>query len=412
MSADSVLHLFEAYGIEIEYMIVDSETLDVRPITDELLRSIAGSYESEIELGDIAWSNELALHVLELKTNGPSATLRGLGENFQSHVVRANELLAQFDARLLPSGMHPWMDTASEFRLWPHEYNIVYETFDRIFGCAGHGWANVQSTHLNLPFGNDEEFGRLHAAIRLVMPLIPALAASTPVADGALNGSMDRRLEYYATNAARVPSVTGSVVPEPVFSMSEYLEHLLPRIYTDLEPYDPQGVLRHEWVNARGTIARFDRMALEIRIVDVQECPVADIAVASAISAAVRAHVEEAWCDSKRQRAWDHRELAAILLQAIKDGDDAVVDHTRFLGCFGYPERGRARLGDLWQHIVETSLVPNALTEGSRTALATILTRGCLARRITEALRDDSLPSVYARLADCLAKGESFEPAH
>lgn len=30
------LHLFEAFGIELEYMIVDQDTLDVKPIADQL----------------------------------------------------------------------------------------------------------------------------------------------------------------------------------------------------------------------------------------------------------------------------------------------------------------------------------------------------------------------------------------
>ena len=412
MSDESILHLFEGYGIEIEYMIVDAETLNVRPITDELLRAVSGSFESEIELGEIAWSNELALHVVEFKTNGPSASLKGLGETFQGHIVRANELLTRFDAHLLPSGMHPWMDAARDFRLWPHEHNAVYETFDRIFGCGGHGWVNVQSTHLNLPFGNDLEFGKLHAAIRLVMPLIPGLAASTPIVDGQLTGFSDTRLNYYATNSARVPSVTGLVIPEPIFSVAEYREGLLPRIYRDLEPHDPDGVLRHEWVNARGSIARFDRMALEIRIVDVQECPAADIAVAAAISAAVRWHVEEAWCGSRQQRAWDQRELAAILKEAIKAGDEAVIDNRKLLDCFAYPEPGRASFGEVWQHIVETTLPAGELSPGSRAALEVILEQGCLARRITGAIEDDSLRNVYSRLADCLNSGTPFEPPH
>ena len=76
---------------------------------------------------------------------------------------------------LLPGGVHPWMDPSKETRLWPHEYNEVYRSFDRIFGCAGHGWSNLQSTHLNLPFADDDEFGRLHAAIRAILPLLPAL---------------------------------------------------------------------------------------------------------------------------------------------------------------------------------------------------------------------------------------------
>ena len=171
-------------------------------------------------------------------------------------------------------------------------------------------------------------------------------------------------------------------------------------------------MLRHEWVNARGAIARFDRMALEIRIVDVQECPAADIAVVEAITAAVRWQVEGAWCDPKRQRAWDHRALASILKEAVQAGDLGIIDDRRFLQCFGYPEAGRARFAEVWQHITETALPRSERSAASRKALQTILEHGCLARRIACAAAEDSMQGVYARLASCLATGTSFEPAH
>jgi len=166
--AEERLHLFQAYGVELESMIVDRETLDARPIADDLLAAVSpeGSEpEAEVEFGDIAWSNELVLHVIEMKTNGPAVSLDGLGARFREHVGRIHELLEPLGACLLPTGMHPWFDPDREARLWPHEYGPVYRTFDRIFGCRGHGWSNLQSTHLNLPFDGDDEFGRLHAAI-------------------------------------------------------------------------------------------------------------------------------------------------------------------------------------------------------------------------------------------------------
>jgi len=404
----SHLSLFEGYGIEIEYMIVDTESLDVRPICDELLREVAGEEVSEIERGDIAWSNELALHVLELKTNGPSPTVADLAQKFQADIDVANALLGKLGARLLPTAMHPWLDPAKEIELWPHEYNDVYRAFDRIFDCAGHGWGNLQSTHINLPFADDLQFAKLHAAIRLVLPLIPALAASSPFADGVATGSLDSRLEFYATNCARVPSVTGVVVPEPVYSIADYQEYLLERIYADLAPLDPAGVLRHEWVNARGAIARFDRMALEIRIVDTQECAAADIAVAAAVSACVQALVETRWCGTDEQRAWDHRELAALLKRTIASGDRAVLEERRYLRCFGFPESGRVRVADLWQHLAETCIPVSAWPNETRAALGTILDQGCLSRRIVAAAREASLREVYAHLADCLAQGAPF----
>lgn len=49
---DSVsLSLFEGFGVELEYMIVDSQTLNVRPIADHVLHHVAGRYQSEVERG-------------------------------------------------------------------------------------------------------------------------------------------------------------------------------------------------------------------------------------------------------------------------------------------------------------------------------------------------------------------------
>jgi len=45
--------------------------------------------------------------------------------------------------------------------------------------------------------------------IRLVLPLLPALAASSPFQDGQSTGCLDNRLENYRRNCARIPSITG-----------------------------------------------------------------------------------------------------------------------------------------------------------------------------------------------------------
>ncbi len=76
------LPLFAGVGVELEYMIVDAETLNVRPICDELIRAITGNYQSDVERGKFCWSNELVSHVVELKTNGPATSLSGLAAGF------------------------------------------------------------------------------------------------------------------------------------------------------------------------------------------------------------------------------------------------------------------------------------------------------------------------------------------
>jgi len=410
------LGLFEGYGIELEYMLVDRSTLDVKPVCDELLRAAAGEYVGDFEDGPIGWSNELALHVVELKTNGPAPSLDGLSERFGRSLRRIDQLLEPLGARLLPTGMHPWMDPHRELRLWPHENDVVYATFDRIFDCTGHGWANLQSMHVNLPFGEDlspeGEFARLHAAIRVVLPLLPALAASTPLLEGRASGLADTRLEVYRSNARRVPSVSGRVVPEAVFTRPDYEREILGRIYADMAPHDPEGVVRHEWCNARGAIARFDRSAIEIRVLDVQECPRADLAIAALTSAVLQALVGERWSPLARQKAAPLEGLVRQLERCIQQAERAEVAAGDYLALFGVGGEGWSA-GALWRHLADELLPPGSAGHAAfGDALDTILGEGPLARRILTALEGDlsreRLRAVYGRLADCLLGDQLF----
>ncbi|HSG69960.1 MAG TPA: glutamate-cysteine ligase family protein, partial [Planctomycetaceae bacterium] len=350
--AQRVFHLWEAFGVELEYMIVDAESLDVRPITDRVLYEVAGEYLTEFELGEISWSNELALHVIELKTSGPAADLEPLTSHFQDQVRRIDAILAPLGARLMPTAMHPWMDPFRELQLWPHEFNPIYETYNRIFDCRGHGWANLQSVHLNLPFADDEEFGRLHAAIRLLLPILPALAASSPVMDGQATGLADNRLEVYRYNSRQVRSVAGDVIPEPVFSQADYDREILQKMYAEIAPFDTEGVLSYEWLNSRGAIARFDRNTIEIRVLDVQECPAADLAVCAVIVGVLKALTEERWTSLREQQSFSVNQLSRLLVATIRDAELTTLDDPNYLMQFGLQAESIST-GDLWKHLVD-----------------------------------------------------------
>ncbi len=406
LSQTPPFHLFEAFGVELEYMIVDADTLDVRPITDRVLHQVAGEYLSEVELGQIAWSNELALHVIELKTNGPARSLSPLSDQFQEHVRRINELLQPHGARLMPTAMHPWMDPHRELKLWPHEYNPIYEAYNRIFDCRGHGWANLQSVHLNLPFADDDQFGRLHAAIRLLMPILPALAASSPIADRRLTGWVDYRMEVYRNNSRRVPAVTADVIPEAVFSRRDYASKILQPMYDHIAPLDA-GVLQHEWLNARGAIARFDRNTIEIRVLDVQECPAADLAICRVIANVLSAMTQQRWTSRAAQQSIATPPLVELFLAVIRDGEQTVINNHHYLAQFGVPDRSTTAQ-ELWHHLAEQ-------TNGSQphnAFLERILRQGPLSRRIERAIDGDMARvwTVYRQLCDCLAQGKMFDP--
>ena len=295
MAYSSSLSMFLGFGIEIEYMIVNRKSLNICPIADSLLYDSKDGYRTEIMSDGLGYSNELALHLIELKTDGPCEDLQTLPALFNSHIRKLNSKLAKDNAMLLPTGIHPWMEPHDDFKMWPHKYNDIYTAYDTIFDCRNHGWCNVQSTHLNLPFANDEEFARLHTAVRLLLPIIPALTASSPIVDLEPTGYMDARLFFYAQNQRKIPAITGKVIPEIITSKEQYEREILQKMYRAIEPYDKNGVLRHEWLNSRGAIARFDRNTIEIRIMDTQESPLADLSIMALIIATLQNIVSEKW---------------------------------------------------------------------------------------------------------------------
>ena len=411
------LAAFSAFGVELEYMIVDRVSLDVRRIADRVLQRLHGASGhpvSEVERGPVGWSNELVLHLLELKNPRPTRDLASLASHFQAELRAVRSVLGEFGARLMPGGMHPWMDAGAETSLWPHEGSPVYRAYDAIFDCRRHGWANVQAMHVNLPFADDAEFERLHAAVRVLLPLVPGIAASSPFADGRSAGALDYRMEVYRTNSDRVPALAGMVVPHNYSSRAQYESRLLEPMYRAMGRHDPGRLLRHEWLNAHGAIARFERNAIEIRVADVQEHAGADIAVAALL-------VDAAWWlfagggpSLAAQQALDTASLAGVLRACARDGERARIEDAALLRLFRVPGPACAA-ADLWGAVakdLERAGAPHR--ELWRPRLERTLAQGTLARRLLAAAGSvpdrAALASVYARLCDCLDDGRDFEP--
>lgn len=398
------LKLFEGYGVELEYAIVDGETLDVRPCADEVLKSASGEIQQELERGSIAWSNELVLHVIELKTNGPASTLDGLAAQFHQSVLELEALLQPLGCVLMPTAMHPWMKP-EEMKLWPHGDKDIYKAYDGIFDCRGHGWSNLQSTHLNLPFSNDEEFRCLHAALRFVLPLLPPLAASSPLVEGGLGPSLDNRLEFYRNNQRKIPELAGLIVPEPVYSRAEY-EELLNSLYRALEPHDPERILCHEWVNSRGAIARFDRNTIELRVLDLQECPSADLAIISAIVNFLKRVIALPPQSLEEVALLPTEALSELFSQGMKTGLSTslgAIDYAAILGL-----EPCSTVGEVWSQL-SPSLVRDMPAE-LVPYWQRLLERGSLAEAITRRVKQgESLKEIYRRLCLCLEQDRSFE---
>ncbi len=311
----------------------------------------------------------------------------------------------------MPTAAHPLMDPNTETKLWPHESNEVYKIYDRIFNTKGHGWSNLQSTHLNLPFYDDEEFAKLHAAVRIVLPILPALCASSPILDGKITGKLDTRLEYYKSNQAKIPSITGRVIPEGVFSKRNYLNTIYEKIKTDIAAYNTENILDPVWVNSRGAIPRFDRGSIEIRIMDIQECPSADMAIITLVIDFLKALVSEKFSSMESQTKIKTDTLVSIFDQCLINGQKTIIENEDYLRLFAIEKP--VSIGELWKNILHrlTMFMPS-LENWKKPQLEAILNEGTLSERILEALDGDhsvdNIKKVYRQLSGCLAQNKMF----
>src|SRR5690606_2047387 len=168
----------------------------------------------DIDLGGMAFSNEIADHVFEIKIPQPTRSLAKAEDRLVQGIRRFSNVLRQeYGARLLPTGMHPWMD-AREGKLWTRSGKRIYEAYASNFDVHTHGWMNVHAAHLNLPMGRSSEAVAMHNASALIIPYLPALAASSPMFDGQFGESADNRMEWIFRHQAEVPETLGDVLPE------------------------------------------------------------------------------------------------------------------------------------------------------------------------------------------------------
>lgn len=402
--------LFSVYGVEIEYAVTRRKDSSIAPIVADLLAALGGSPDSHPIFGGVELDNELAAHVLEIKARKPAPELLPLLADFNAAVQGVNQALENFDAALLPGGMHPFMDPGRESRVWDHDDNPIYAAYDRIFSCRGHGWFNIQSAHLNLPFNGDAEFSQLHNGISLILPLLPALAAASPIWDGKPGPWLDGRLYHYANNQNKLPEIAGRLIPEPVGSHAEYLERILKPMYRAMAPLDPEGLLQEEWLNSRAAIARFDRSALEIRCLDAQECPLADLAICHFTACLLKLLLASNKDLCSVHGALPEGLLRSMFLETARKGRKARVP-------VGYPARlfgvtgSIETVGDLLKNIAPAAYCHSLANEEKtfRPVVEKILREGSLAERILVHYQNHpSLSSLCSRLRDCLNQGRLF----
>ena len=159
-------------------------------------------------------------------------------------------------------------------------------------------------------------------------------------------------------------------------------------------------MLNREWVNSRGVIFRFDRRALEVRVMDEQECVKSDVALACFVRATLRGLISQ---DAPLQ---SHVLLVKDFNAVVSDGLNAKTLN---------PEGKTAR--DVCQHFLKIAqenadenekkylwLIKKRIDEGNLSDLI----RERVGRRASRTGMHEAIIEVYSTLIKSLNNNEPY----
>ena len=386
-------------GPEHEFSLVNQE-LKVLPVADKIIKDYCGKIINFVELPAFTFGKEMQLHVMEVKANSPFKSPVKFEETMQNAVSTLNQIVHKHGALLLGTGMHPLLkleDTA----IWSHHHRKIYQEYGKIFKLNQHGWLNIQSFHLNLPYRKEADGIQMHNLLANLCAYLPAIAASSPIYEGKAGPDVDNRLHFYKINQKEIPSVTGEIIPEYADSFSQYKHEVIGR-YSEALAKAGAGktLLSREWVNSRGVIFRFDRSALEIRVMDEQECVKSDVALSCFIRATLRGLI------ALKAELLPHDLLVKDFNAVVKEGLNAQVSN---------PDGKTAR--QVCQHYFDLALdyadedekkylwlIKKRLEEGNLSELI----RDRVLRRAGKTDFREAIINVYSTLIKCLSDNEPY----
>lgn len=370
------------------------------PIADKIIKEYCGKIVNFIELPDFIFGKEMQLHVMEVKANSPFKSPVLFEEKMQNAVSTLNDILRKHGAKLLGTGMHPLLKLKGT-GIWPHRHKKIYQEYGKIFNLNQHGWLNIQSFHLNLPFYKEADGVKMHNLLANLCAYLPAITASSPICEGKFGPNIDNRLYFYKLNQKEIPSITGEVIPEYASSFKQYKNEIIDRYSKDLiKAGAEKTLLFKEWVNSRGVIFRFDRSALEVRVMDEQECVKSDVALSCFIRAALRGLV------ALNAALLPHELLVKDFNAIVGEGLNAKVSNSQGATARQVCQR---YLNLAFEHADEDEkkylwIIKKRIEEGN----LSMLIRDRVLKKAQKTDFNEAIRSVYSTLIKCLSNNEPY----
>lgn len=388
------------FGPEHEFAVV-TERVQPLAIVDRVIKELYGRFVNSVTCNGYALGKELQMHVIEIKATSPFESPQVFEECMFDAVMNVNDLLERrYQAQLLGTGMHPTLNVNNAI-IWSHRDRKLYAALNSLFNLRQHGWVNIQAFQLNLPFGKEKEAITIHNILTNLLPYLPAITAASPIYDSKLSQYHDSRLYFYSRNQIVIPSITGQVIPEYISSFKEYRHKTIDQYTQELQQVNaPARLFHREWLNSQGAIFRFDRHAIEVRIMDEQESIYADVAISCFI---------RAWLRGVMQQPIPfipHQILTQDFSAIIKYGLDAHVRH---------PHGPTAR--DVCQYFFriaakhatpeEAKYLSHVKTRIEKGNLSTLIRRD-LQNSVQKMSGQEAIIHVYQKLIECLARNQAY----
>ena len=387
----------EVLGPEHEFSLVNNEMRPL-PIVEKVIDDYYGKISELIFLSKYAFRKEFPLHMVEVKARNPFKSPELLEESFQKAITSFLAFIdKRYQAHLLGTGMHPLL-RLEETDTRPQE--IIAQELGKVFPLKRHGWLNIQSFQLNLPYASEKDAVSLNNTLALLCTYLPAISASSPICEGQLTPYDDFRLYNYKIKSYEIPSIAGDVIPEYISSFEQFREIVSDRYSRELSSAGISIKDFPAYVNQRAAVFKFARNAMEVRAMDEQECIKSDVALSCFIRSIIRGLMSS---DSEHL---PYQLLVNDYNAIIKNGLDAEVLNPegktarQICKCFlnlatKYADDEEKKY--LW-------IIEKRIDEGN---LSNLIRKRILSKA-QKTTFDEAIISVYSKIAKCLSDNQPY----
>jgi glutamate---cysteine ligase / carboxylate-amine ligase len=242
-------------GVEEEFSILDSQTLELAPRFEELR---AASQRDELLCDSV--TGELISSEIEI--------ISGVGGDLHDALARQRErrkrlfaLVAAHGATLGATGTHPWADYREQPIIDTEHYRRVEE------GLKYVAWRNnTFSLHVHFGVRDIDRAVRVCDRLRPVLPLLLAISANSPYLDGRDSGLHSARTQSFTKSFPRcgVPDAFGGWR-----AYREYIDFLLrtnsivefTQVWWSVRPHFSFGTVEVRICDAQATARESDALA-------------------------------------------------------------------------------------------------------------------------------------------------------